>query len=92
VKVNLAVLTKEYSAERRCVRGKRFLVTNPQQLTNKRVNLGGVIMPSYVITEKCDGCKGQDKTACMYICPNDLMVLDKERMKAYNRDPQMCWE
>ena len=49
-------------------------------------------MPSYVITEKCDGCKGQDKTACMYICPNDLMVLDKERMIAYNRDPQMCWE
>ncbi len=44
-------------------------------------------MPSYVITEKCDGCKGQDKTACMYICPNDLMVLDKEKMKAYNRDP-----
>jgi len=35
-------------------------------------------MPSFVITEKCDGCKGQDKTACMYICPNDLMVLDKE--------------
>ena len=34
-------------------------------------------MPSFVITEKCDGCKGQDKTACMYICPNDLMVLDK---------------
>ena len=38
-------------------------------------------MPSYVILEKCDGCKGQDKTACMYICPNDLMVLDKEKMK-----------
>ena len=49
-------------------------------------------MPSYVITEKCDGCKGQDKTACMYICPNDLMVLDKDKMKAYNRDPMMCWE
>ena len=46
------------------------------------VNSGGVIMPSYVITEKCDGCKGQDRTACMYICPNDLMVLDKEAMKA----------
>ena len=30
-------------------------------------------MPSYVLTEKCDGCKGQDKTACQYICPNDLM-------------------
>ena len=48
-------------------------------------------MPSYVITEKCDGCKGQDKTACMYICPNDLMFLDKEEeMKAYNRDPSYC--
>jgi len=42
--------------------------------------------------EKCDGCKGQDKTACMYICPNDLMVLDKEAMKAYNREPEYCWE
>lgn len=49
-------------------------------------------MPSFVILEKCDGCKGQDKTACMFICPNDLMVLDKEKMKAYNRDPWMCWE
>ncbi|MFH0999053.1 MAG: adenylyl-sulfate reductase subunit beta, partial [Pseudomonadota bacterium] len=26
-------------------------------------------MPSFVIAEKCDGCKGGDKTACMYICP-----------------------
>ncbi|MBW1717505.1 MAG: adenylyl-sulfate reductase subunit beta, partial [Deltaproteobacteria bacterium] len=49
-------------------------------------------MPSFVMVEKCDGCKGQDKTACMYICPNDLMVLDMEKMKAYNRDPSMCWE
>lgn len=49
-------------------------------------------MPSYVIDEKCDGCKGQDKTACMYICPNDLMILDKERMKAYNQEPAWCWE
>ena len=49
-------------------------------------------MPSFVIMEKCDGCKGQDKTACQYICPNDLMVLDPKTMKAYNRDPSMCWE
>ena len=33
-------------------------------------------MPTFVRTEKCDGCKGQDKTACMYICPHDLMLLD----------------
>lgn len=49
-------------------------------------------MPSFVIKEKCDGCKGQDKTACMHICPNDLMVLDKDAMKAWNREPDMCWE
>ena len=49
-------------------------------------------MPSYVILDKCDGCKGQDKTACQYICPNDLMVLNKNNNKASNRDPSMCWE
>ncbi|MBU0985231.1 MAG: adenylyl-sulfate reductase subunit beta [candidate division Zixibacteria bacterium] len=49
-------------------------------------------MPSYVITEKCDGCKALDKTACQFICPNDLMVLDKAKMKATNQEPEMCWE
>ena len=49
-------------------------------------------MPSFVITEKCDGCQGQDKTACMYICPHDLMVLDKDKMKAVNQEPVQCWE
>jgi len=49
-------------------------------------------MPSYVIASKCDGCKALDKTACQHICPNDLMTLDKETSKAYNRDPNMCWE
>ncbi len=49
-------------------------------------------MPSFVIAEKCDGCKGRDKTACQYICPNDLMVLNKDMMKAYNQEPDQCWE
>ena len=49
-------------------------------------------MPSYVDPSKCDGCKGDDKTACMYICPNDLMVLDPDAMKAYNQEPDQCWE
>jgi len=49
-------------------------------------------MPSFVIAEKCDGCKGQDKTACMYICPHDLMKLDMESMKAWNQEPVQCWE
>ena len=49
-------------------------------------------MPSYVNPEKCDGCKALDKTACKHICPNDLMVLNKDTMKAYNQDVSMCWE
>ena len=55
-------------------------------------------MPTYVRTDKCDGCKGQDKTACMYICPHDLMKLDKDgsetghAMKAFNQEPEQCWE
>lgn len=49
-------------------------------------------MPSFVNPEKCDGCKALDKTACQYSCPNDLMVLNKETMKAYNQEPDQCWE
>ncbi len=49
-------------------------------------------MPSYVNPEKCDGCKALDRTACQYVCPNDLMVLDKETEKAYNQEPDACWE
>ncbi|MCF8103865.1 MAG: adenylyl-sulfate reductase subunit beta [Desulfohalobiaceae bacterium] len=49
-------------------------------------------MPSYVNPEKCDGCKGGEKTACMYVCPNDLMILDEKEMKAYNLEPDQCWE
>ena len=49
-------------------------------------------MPSFVIPDKCDGCKALDKTACQYICPNDLMVLNKDLMKAHNREPELCWE
>ncbi len=49
-------------------------------------------MPSFVYAEKCDGCKGQARTACQYICPNDLMTLNREIMKAYNQEPELCWE
>ena len=54
-------------------------------------------MPTFVRTDKCDGCKGQDKTACMYICPHDLMKLDMDgsetghAMKSYNQEPEQCW-
>lgn len=49
-------------------------------------------MPTFVDPSKCDGCKGGEKTACMYICPNDLMILDPDEMKAYNQEPDACWE
>ncbi len=55
-------------------------------------------MPTYVRTDKCDGCKGQDQGACMHICPHDLMRLDLDgaetghAMKAYNQEPEQCWE
>lgn len=49
-------------------------------------------MPTFVDPAKCDGCKGGEKTACMYICPNDLMILDPEEMKAFNQEPEACWE
>ncbi|WP_045218111.1 adenylyl-sulfate reductase subunit beta [Desulfonatronum thioautotrophicum] len=49
-------------------------------------------MPTFVNPEKCDGCKGGEKTACMYICPNDLMILDAQEMKAFNQEPDACWE
>jgi len=49
-------------------------------------------MPTYVNPNKCDGCKALDRPACHYICPNDLMVLDAAQGKAYNREPDACWE
>ncbi|MFQ5849332.1 MAG: adenylyl-sulfate reductase subunit beta [Candidatus Binatia bacterium] len=49
-------------------------------------------MPTYVNPDKCDGCKALDRPACMYICPNDLMLLDRAVGKAFNQEPDLCWE
>ncbi|MFQ5883388.1 MAG: adenylyl-sulfate reductase subunit beta [Candidatus Methylomirabilales bacterium] len=49
-------------------------------------------MPTYVNPDKCDGCKALDKPACMYICPSDIMHLDKSIGKAFNIEPDLCWE
>ncbi len=49
-------------------------------------------MPTYVNPNKCDGCKALDRPACHHICPNDLMTLDKALGKAYNQEPDQCWE
>ncbi len=55
-------------------------------------------MPSFVRSEKCNGCMDQDRVACMYICPHDLMKLDRDGsetghvMRAFNQEPDQCWE
>lgn len=49
-------------------------------------------MPTYVNPDKCDACKALARPACHYVCPNDLMYLNMDIGKAYNREPDMCWE
>lgn len=49
-------------------------------------------MPSFVDPNRCDGCQGGKTTACMSICPNDLMLLDPRAGKAFNLEPAACWE
>jgi len=49
-------------------------------------------MPTYVNPNKCDGCKALDQPACVHICPSDIMMLDTALGKAFNREPDMCWE
>ncbi len=49
-------------------------------------------MPTFVHTVTCGGYKAGEVTACMYICPHDLMKLDVTRKKAFNRESEQCWE
>ncbi|MFP3256802.1 MAG: 4Fe-4S dicluster domain-containing protein [Candidatus Nanopusillus acidilobi] len=49
-------------------------------------------MPSLVIAEKCDGCKGKTEPLCEQICPMDIMKLDPATGKARNIAPRDCWD
>ncbi len=44
-------------------------------------------MPTYVDVNKC---KGNGK--CQEICPSDIMFLNRTTEKAFNLEPDMCWE
>ena len=44
-------------------------------------------MPTFVYMTRCDGC-GE----CVDICPSDIMHIDKTLRRAYNLEPNMCWE
>ena len=44
-------------------------------------------MPSYVIPDKCDGCKALDKTACQHIQPGSGNVLGMLQLREDLPDP-----
>ncbi len=44
-------------------------------------------MPTFVYMTRCDGC-GQ----CVDICPSDIMHIDPVTRRAYNIEPNFCWE
>ena len=44
-------------------------------------------MPTFVYMSHCDGCGH-----CVDICPSDIMHIDKTYRRAFNIEPNMCWE
>ena len=44
-------------------------------------------MSTFVYMTRCDGCGH-----CVDICPSDIMHIDKETRRAFNIEPNMCWE
>jgi adenylylsulfate reductase subunit B len=44
-------------------------------------------MPTFVYMTECDGCG-----YCVDICPSDIMHIDKTYRRAYNIEPNFCWE
>jgi len=44
-------------------------------------------MPTFVYMTRCDGCGH-----CVDICPSDIMHIDKTYRRAYNIEPNMCWD
>ena len=50
-------------------------------------------MPTYVNPNTCNACTGEHLgPLCVYICPNDLMVLDPAQNKGLNQEPELCSE
>ena len=50
-------------------------------------------MPTYVDPDACNACAdAHGGPQCVYICPNDLMVLDSGSEKGFNQEPEMCSE
>ncbi len=44
-------------------------------------------MPTFVYMTSCDGCGH-----CVDICPSDIMHIDTTTRRAFNIEPNFCWE
>jgi adenylylsulfate reductase subunit B len=44
-------------------------------------------MPTFVYMTSCDGCGH-----CVDICPSDIMHIDTTNRRAFNIEPNFCWE
>ena len=44
-------------------------------------------MPTFVYMTRCDGCGH-----CVDICPSDIMHIDTTYRRAFNIEPNFCWE
>lgn len=50
-------------------------------------------MPTFVNPNACNACAEEHLgPLCVYICPNDLMVLDTNINKGFNQEPELCSE
>ena len=50
-------------------------------------------MPTYVDPNTCNACAGEHEgPLCVYICPNDLMIMDLDQNKGVNQEPELCSE
>jgi adenylylsulfate reductase subunit B len=50
-------------------------------------------MPTYVDPDLCNACAEiHEGPLCVYICPNDLMILRSDINKGFNQEPEMCSE
>lgn len=47
----------------------------------------GEKMPTFVVEAKC-----KNNQKCVEVCPSDIMHIDPATDKAYNVEPDMCWE
>jgi len=44
-------------------------------------------MPTFVYMTRCDGCG-----YCVDVCPSDIMHIDETYRRAFNIEPNFCWE